>query len=92
MGPENFSGSPAAAIFYTVEFVRGAVTMPLYISRRDCLTDTAQKIAAGLAPLAELRADPPSHNVSSSQFGGPCHVAYAFVRRRAESLSAFFAG
>ena len=23
LGPENFSGSPAAVIFYTVEFVRG---------------------------------------------------------------------
>jgi hypothetical protein len=91
LGPENFSGSPAAVIFYTVEFVRGAVTVPLYISRRDCLTDTAQKIAAGLVPLAELRADPPAYKFSPSQNRGPCHVAYAFVRRRAESLSAFFA-
>jgi hypothetical protein len=65
--------------------------MPIYISRRDCLTDTALNIAAGLAPLAELRADPSSHKFSSSQSRGPCHVAYAFVRRRAESLSAFFA-
>src|SRR5262245_45689350 len=70
---------------------RGAVTVPLHISRRDCLVDTALNIAAGLATLAELRADHPSHNFYSSHGRDPCHVAYTFVRRRAESLGAFFA-
>jgi spermidine dehydrogenase len=83
----NFRGTPPPAIVYAVpEFVGGiSVNMPLDISRRDFLSGSALIIAAGLTPLAQLRAAstryyPPALTGLRGSHTGSFEVAHQLAR------------